>query len=199
MTAHLKINCVMRNNQWRKHQNVFETIKTTKKLICPSGHRKNISLKNENGIYSYDKMCWQANKFLNDIKENDIVLLYDRQYKEALVLRITSSPIKDEINDVVILRNETCTHDSIMFGCPNCSSSVEQIFLNNLQNMNKYNKIYKNEDFHYETMHAIFREVEIIGKINTTSEIYHIHKCLQTSIRMPLKELLSPINVIIPI
>ena len=60
MTTHLKINCVMRNNQWQKHQKVFETIKITKKLICPSGHRQNLLLKNEEGIYSYDEMCWQA-------------------------------------------------------------------------------------------------------------------------------------------
>ena len=67
MTTHLKVKCAMRNNPWKKHQKVFETIKITKKLICPSGHRQNLLLKCEEGNYSYDGMCWQAKKFLNDI------------------------------------------------------------------------------------------------------------------------------------
>ena len=92
----------MRNNQWQKHANVFETIHLTKKIICRGGHTNNIELNMTNGIYSYDGMCWQANKFLNDMKENDIVLMYDRNYKEALVLKVSSIPIQDKINDVTI-------------------------------------------------------------------------------------------------
>ena len=201
MATPLKINYVMRNNQWRKHQKVFETIKTTKKLICPSGHRQNLLLKIEDGIYSYDGMCWQANKFLNGIKENYIVLLYDRQYKEALVLKITSIPIKDNINDVIILRNKTCNiHTPVSFGCANCNNSVESVFSSKyFEDNNKQFTKYINENFCFENMYAIFRNVEIIGKINTTSEIYHKHKCLQTSICMPSNELLLPISDIIPI
>lgn len=201
MTTHLKVKCVMRNNQWKKHQKVFETIKITKKLICPSGHRQNLLLKNEEGIYSYDEMCWQAKKFLNDIKENDIVLLYDRQYKEALVLKITSSPIKDKINDVFILRNKTCNiHTPISFGCANCNNSVELVFSSKyFEDNNKQFTKYINENFCFENMYAIFRNVEIIGKINTTNEIYHKHKCLQTSIGIPSGELLLSVSDIIPI
>ena len=77
----------MRNNQWQKHEKVFDTINSTKKLICPSGHMNNIVLINDNN-YSYNNMPWQANKFLNEIQINNIVLLFDRQYKEALVLKI---------------------------------------------------------------------------------------------------------------
>ena len=40
----IKINYLMRNNQWQKHEQVFDTINITKKLICPSGHRNNIIL-----------------------------------------------------------------------------------------------------------------------------------------------------------
>lgn len=201
MTSHLKINCIMRNNQWQKHHKVFETIKITKKITCPGGHNQNLLLKNEEDIYSYDGMCWRAKKFLNDIKENDIVLLYDRQYKEALVLKITSSPIKDKINDVIILRNKTCNiHTPISFGCANCNNSVELVFSSKyFEDNNKQFTKYINENFCFENMYAIFRNVEIIGKINTTSEIYHKHKCLQTSIGIPSSELLLSISDIIPI
>ena len=201
MANHLKVNYIMRNSQWAKHQKVFETIKITKKLICPSGHRQNLLLKFEEGIYSYDGMCWQSNKFLNNIKENDIVLLYDRQYKEALVLKITSGPIKDKINDVVILRNKICNiHSPISFGCANCNNSVELVFSSKYfeDNVKEFTK-YINENFCFENMYAIFRNVEIIGKINTTSEVYHKHKCLRTSICMPSSELLLSVSDIIPI
>ena len=201
MTTYIKVNCIMRNNQWQKHQKVFETIKITKKLVCPSGHRQNLLLKFENDIYSYDGICWQANKFLNDIKENDIILLYDRQYKEALVLKITSVPIKDKIDDIIILRNKTCNiHTPVNFGCLNCNNSIEIVFSSKYfeDNAKQFTK-YINENFCFENMYAIFRNVEIIGKINTTSEIYHKHKCLQTSIGMPSSELLLSISDIIPI
>ena len=201
MTTHLNVKCAMRNNQWQKHQKVFETIKINKKLICPSGHRQNLLLNLEDGIYSHDGMGWQAKKFLNDIKENDTVLLYDRQYKEALVLKITSSPIKDKINDVIILRNKTCSiHNPISFGCANCNNSVELVFSSKyFEDNNKQFTKYMNENFCFENMYAIFRNIEIIGKINTTSEVYHKHKCLQTSICIPSSELLLPISDIIPI
>lgn len=201
MATHLNVKCIMRNNQWKKHQKVFETIKITKKLICPSGHRQNLLLKNEEGNYSYDGMCWQANKFLNDIKENDIVLLYDRQYKEALVLKIASSPIKDKINDVIIMRNKICNiHTPISFGCTDCNNSIELVFSSKyFEDNNKQFTKYINENFCFENMYAIFRDVEIIGKINTTNEIYHKHKCLQTSICTPSSELLLSISDIIPI
>lgn len=201
MTTHIKVNCIMRNNQWAKHQKVFETIKITKKLVCPSGHRQNLLLKFENGVYSYDGLCWQANKFLNDIKENDIVLLYDRQYKEALVLKITSIPIKDKINDLFILRNKTCNiHTPVSSCCANCNNSIEMVFSSKYfeDNSKQFTK-YINENFWFENMYGIFRNIEIIGKINTSSEIYHKHKTLQSSIGIPKHELLLPIGDIIPI
>lgn len=92
----------MRNNPWQKHQQVYETIQNTKKIMCPYAHAHNLDLvlNNTNGIYSYTGMCWQANKFLNDIRINDIILLYDRQYTYALVLKIASIPINGKIGHV---------------------------------------------------------------------------------------------------
>lgn len=59
--------------------------------------------------------------------------------------------------------------------------------------------LHRARKFCFENMYAIFRNVEIIGKINTTSEIYHKHKCLQTSIGVPSSELLLHISDVIPI
>jgi hypothetical protein len=157
----------MRNNQWQKHKNVFETIIITKKLICPSGHRHNLILKCEDGIYSYDGMCWQADKFLNNIKENDIVLLYDRQYKEALVIKIISIPIKDKLNELFILRNKSCyIHTPIISNCIDCNDSIELVFSSNyfINNNKKFIKSI-NVNYCFENMYAIYRSIEIIGKI----------------------------------
>ena len=197
----IKISGFMRNNQWRKHEKVFDTILQTNKLICPSGHRQNILLTCKNDIYSYDNMCWQANKFMNHIKENDFILLYDRQYKEALVLKIKSIPKKDIINDVTILRNKECTiHTPLVVGCANCNKSVALVFSTKYfkDNSTLFTK-YINENYSFEHMYGVYRDIEVIGKINKNSAVYHKHKCLQTSIGIPSEELLLPVNDIIPI
>ena len=194
-TCH-KVDFIMRNNQWKKHENVFDTIQITKKLICPKGHQHDVLLKCQDGIYSYDKICWQGNKFLNDIKENNIILLYDRQYKEALVLKIISNPIKDKISDIIILRNKKCTiHSLLSFGCITCNDSVEMVFSNKyFENNNKKFTKYMNENFCFENMHSIFRNVEIIGKINASYDVYHRHKCLRTCIAKPKCDLIIQIE-----
>ena len=197
--THLKVKCVMRNNMWGKHEQVFDTIKQTKKLVCPHAHRRNILLECEAGIYSYDGMDSQANQFLNKLDENDIVMLYDRQYEYALLLKIISVPIEDKIKDVIILRHKHCIH-TIRHGCRECNSSIKMVYSTTYfeKNYKEFTK-YMNEDYCFENMYGIFRDIEIIGKINTTSESFHIHKCLPASIRIPRTELLLPIRDIIPI
>jgi hypothetical protein len=182
-----------------KHENVFDTIKITKKLISPHAHYYNQILLFEENIYSYNGMNWQADKFLNDVKENDIILLYDRQYKEALILRIKSIPLRDKINDIIIVRNRNCNiHIPINSNCDNCNNSVELVFSNKYfeDNYKQFLK-YMNEDFFFENMYAIYRNIEIIGKINNTSDIYHKYKTLQTSICVPSNELLLSTSDII--
>ena len=74
----MKVNALMKNSQWEKHLDVFDSIKLTKKLICPGGHRQNITLNIENDKYSYEGMKYQGNQFLNELFVNDIVLLFDK-------------------------------------------------------------------------------------------------------------------------
>ncbi len=195
----IKIDFKMRNNQWQKHEKVFDTINITKKLICPSGHMNNIILNNDDNKYSYINMPWQADKFLNDIHINNIILLFDRQYKEALVLRIISEPKKSKIDDIIIVRKSTCNiHNLIQSGCSNCNDNIEMVFSNKYfeTNHKKFTK-YLNENYKFENMYAIYRDIEVIGKIDSTNPIYNKHKCLQTSFGTPKEELLLAINDII--
>ena len=188
----------MRNNQWKKHKNVFDTINITKKLICPGGHVNKIILINNNK-YSYNDMTWQANKFLNNIHINNIVLLFDREYKEALVLKIISEPKNSKIDNVIILKKSICNiHNLIEHGCNDCNENIEIIFSNKYfeTNYKDFTK-YLNENYKFENMYAIYRDIEIIGKIDSTNPIYNKHKCLQTSFGTPKEELLLPINDII--
>ncbi len=188
----------MRNNQWQKHEKVFDTINSTKKLICPSGHMNNIVLINDNN-YSYNNMPWQANKFLNEIQINNIVLLFDRQYKEALVLKIISEPKKSKIDNVIILKKSICNiHNLIESGCSNCNDNIEMVFSNKYFETNHKNFIkYLNENYKFENMYAIYRDVEVIGKIDSTNPIYNKYKYLQTSFGIAYGSLLDINDIIL--
>ncbi len=41
---------------------------------------------------------------------------------------------------------------------------------------------YFNEDYHFEKMHSVIRDIEIIGEISNTNTVYQKYKCLQSSI-----------------
>lgn len=181
----MKVNALMRNSQWGKHQDVFDSIKLTKKLICPGAHRQNIVLINENNKYSYDGMKYQANQFLNELFVNNIVLLFDKGHKEALILRITSNPKQDKIKDVIILRNKTCNiHVPVSYTCANCNDSIVSVFSTKYFENNKFTK-YLNEDYFFENMYAVYRDVEVIGKIDETSDVYQSCKTLRNTIQIP--------------
>jgi hypothetical protein len=194
----IKIDYLMRNNQWQKHEQVFDTINIIKKLICPSGHMNNIVLINDNN-YLYNNMPWQANKFLNELQINNIVLLFDRQYKEALVLKIISEPKKSKIDNVIILKKSICNiHNLIESGCSNCNDNIEMLFSNKYFETNHKNFIkYLNENYKFQNMYAIYRDVEVIGKIDSTNPIYNKHKYLQTSFGIAYGSLLDIIDIIL--
>ena len=65
-------------------------------------------------------------------------------------------------------------------------------FETNHKNFTKY----LNENYKFENMYAIYRDIEIIGKIDSTNPIYNKHKYLQTSFGIANDSLL-PINDII--
>ena len=176
----LTIKCIMRNNQWDRHTNVFDTIIYTKKIISPWAHWKETNkLFNENK-FNNEKF---SHIFINDININDYILMFHKTYDYALVLKITSEPIAERLNDIIILRENKCNHTPLVKNCKECNDSILEIFSSKYfeENHKLYTK-YLNEDYKFENMYAIIRNVEIIGKINNTCDAFIKGKHLQNSI-----------------
>lgn len=179
----LEIKFILRQNQWGVSQNVFETIKLTKKLICPWAHTKEICELFVQSKWNDKKF---SNIFINDIKINDYVMILDRDYKTGLIVKIISEPKAESFKDLMILRkNNLCQHIPIKYGedCGECGKSVQMVFTKEYYKSN-YEKFfdYLNEDYHFEYMHSIIRDIQIIGEISNTNEVYKKYKCLQNSI-----------------
>ena len=179
----LDIKFVLRQNQWGVSKNVYDTIKQTKKLICPWAHTKKIC-----ELFLQSK--WNDKKFskifINDIIINDYVLVVDRDYKTGLVVKIISEAKTESIDDIIILRqNNLCSHIPIIEGheCELCHSSMIGVFTKKYfkENVDEF-LVYLNEDYHFEKMHSIIRDIEIIGEIPNINAIYQKYKCLQGSI-----------------
>lgn len=175
----IEIKYIIRQNQWGVSTDVFETVKFTKKLICPWGHTKKI-------CDLFDKSEFNDKKFskifINDVKINDYMILVDREYKTGLVIKIISEAKSEISNNVFVLRkNNICEH--IPIECDKCSSSVKMVFTSEYFKYNPDKFIeYLNEDYHFEKMHSIMRNVEIIGELSNSNEVYQKYKCLQSSI-----------------
>ena len=174
------IKCKMRNNQYGKNSNVFETIIQTKKLICPWGHWKDTNELFNEGKFRNEKF---SNIFINYLSCEDLVCIFDREYDYGLIVKIISEPITEKLKEIIILRNNKCYHKPLLNNCKNCSDSVELIFTDNYyeENSKKFIK-YLNEDYQFENMYAIIRRVEIIGRINDNCIFYTLGKRLQNSI-----------------
>ena len=179
----LEIKFVLRQNQWGVSKNVYDTIKQTKKLICPWAHTKKI-------CELFNESKWNDKKFykifINDISLNDYVLVVDRDYKTGLIVKIISQAKTESIDDIIILRqNNLCSHIPITDGheCELCHSSMISVFTKKYfkENVDEF-LVYLNEDYHFEKMHSIIRDIEIIGEIPNINVIYQKYKCLQGSI-----------------
>lgn len=181
----LKIPVIMRQNFWSKHEGVYETILSTNILICPGGHSQN-ALTQTRGEYNIDPN-WrgkhQAKQFVHSINPNDYVLVYDREHAYALVCKITSDIITNKVNDIKIIRSKPCCHEPILTTCPTCASSIKTIISRKyVQDNPKKCLQYIDEKYTVENMHAIYRKIEVVGKISN-SEIYDRHKTLPGSLR----------------
>ncbi len=176
----LKIKYKLRNNQWRKHTNVLDSIIYTKKIVSPYGHWKETNKLFNEGKFNNEKF---AKIFINDININDYILMFDTNYDYALVLKITSKPIAERLNDIIIIRDNKCNHTPLVKDCKECIDSILEIFSSKYfeKNYKSYTK-YLNEDYKFENMHAIIRNVEIVGKINNTCEAYNQKNYFQGSI-----------------
>lgn len=177
------IKAVLRQNQWQKACGVFDTIKYTKKIICPSGHTKDICESYNRGEYSAIK--YNPNVFINKLNINDKLLLIDREEKQhSLLIEIKSGIKSGIISDLKILRKRHCHHIPILYGCDSCNESVEKIFSTEYykKNITEFTQ-YLNEDYIIENMWCLYRDISIVKEINNDNQFYHNYKTLRTSIR----------------
>ena len=187
---------IMRNNQWGKNIDLYNIIKKTKKISCPGAHTYDINndLKIEydselDKYKSNDKISWQAERFLNSLSVDNYLLMYHKGCKEALILKIKSQPKFGKIENVKILRDNSCKkHKPIKFGCKSCNASVIDVMSLDylIKNMNKYGD-YLSENYNFENFYSIYRDIEIVGKIDSKTDMYKKYVCLESSIRI-LKE-----------
>ena len=185
----VKIKCIMRNNQWGKHQKLFDTIRFTQKIVAPWGHWKDTNKLFEEGKFNNEKY---SNIFINDLKINDLVCMFDRQYKYALILKIKSDPITEKVKDIIIIRNNKCSHRPLTHKCKTCSDSVELVCSTKYFEENSKDFIkYLTEDYQFENMYAIIRKIEIVGIIDESCDVYNICKKLQSSICRSNKQILE--------
>jgi hypothetical protein len=183
------IKCKMRNNQYGKHNNVFDTIIYTKKLICPWGHWKDSNELFNEGKFRDEKF---SNIFINYLECEDLVCIFDREYDYGLIVKIISEPLTEKLKEIIIVRNNKCSHKPMLSNCNKCNESVELILTDKYYKDNYQDFIkYINEDYQFENMYAIIRRVKIIGKINDNSIFYTLGKRLQNSICRCNEEILE--------
>jgi hypothetical protein len=197
----IAISFLLRQSSEEAGKDIFNCIISTGKITCPHGHYDGINLVLDNGVYSFTNMNWQANKFLNKIKIGDYILIFQGGMKEALVVRVTSQPQIGVIETIKVLRQKNCTqHSPLNQYCELCRNEKKEIFSVNylLQNIEDYTR-FLNENYSIENMHTIYRNIEVIGKINTDSLIYHKYKCFRTSICEPSEETILTPEEILPI
>ena len=184
---------IMRNSPGGKTVDLFNILKITKKIGCPyTDHIKYSDLKYDIELNKYvgnNKLYWQGERFLNSININDYVLVYHKGCKEALIVKIKSQPKYGIIDDVKIiskLSKEKCVEHKIEY-CNKCKEYVEIVSMDRIEkNISKYRK-YLCEDYNFENMKTIYRDIEIVGKIDSETDMYKKYVCLQSSIRI-LKE-----------
>jgi hypothetical protein len=184
------VSMLMRNNFWGKTTGVFEIIELNKKLVCPWGHTKK-----QNELFNEDKFNNEkfSQIFINKLNVNDNVLLFDRNYNHALVLKIKSDPYTTKIDNVCIIRKRTCEHKPIITGekCRKCDNSVIEIVSKShiKNNFDDYSK-YLSDNYEIESLYAIVRDIEIIGELRKGNKIYEKYKILRSSIAEPSEEII---------
>jgi len=160
----------------------------TKKVVCPWGHWKDTNNLFNDGKFRNEKF---SNIFINDISCNDLVCIFDREYDYGLIVKIISEPVAEKLNKIIIVRNNKCSHKPMLSNCTDCNESVEHVFTDKYYSENSKSFIkYLNEDYHFENMYAIIRNIKVIGKVNDNCAFYTIGKRLQSSICRSNEELL---------
>ena len=156
-----KVKWRMRQNPWKVHRNVFETIKKTKVILSSSYEELN-SAKNDTHLKDIIKNSKNDNKFFNLMNIDDYVIIFENGNKEnTLLVKVTSKAYKKEIHDMKIYSLHHLGDEEskiIEVGLEEnsiCDSDSDENSFVCIQNMNTY-----------------VRDVEIIGYISKNKAIF---------------------------
>ncbi len=159
-----KVKWRIRQNPWKVHRNVFETIKKTKVILSSSYEELN-SAKNDTHLKDIIKNSKNDNKFFNLMNINDYVIIFENGNKEnTLLVKVTSKAYKKEIHDMKIYslhylddkgRPESKIIEVGLEENSICVSDYDEDSFVCIQNMNTY-----------------VRDVEIIGYISKNKAIF---------------------------
>jgi hypothetical protein len=150
----------IRQNCWRKIDDIFESVIKSKRLHIPWAHTKSrvdmvingedIALNNKGGRYV---------NIAKNLEVGSLVLIPDG--KKGLIVRITSE-IKADIFDSICIacRPRSCGHTHVT-GCDGCRSSIVEVF--NPSNVEKLVRHLKAGCL-IEPFYSPYRDVEIVGE-----------------------------------
>jgi len=160
-----KVKWRIRQNPWKVHRNVFETIKKTKVILSSSYEELN-SAKNDTHLEDIINNNKNDNKFFNCMNIDDYVIIFENGNKEnTLLVKVTSKAYKKEIHDMKIYSLNYV--DNFM----HCQSKIIEVGLE--ENSSCENKDFDEKSFVFvENMNTYVRDVEIIGYISKNKDIF---------------------------
>jgi len=157
-SSNIESSVYVRQNAWKKIEDILETIEQSKKIHLPHAHTKgDIELYNES-----KKINHMFAKNIANLPIGTIVLIPNK--KNGLLVRLTSE-VKSGILDnlCITVKSKVCGHEYTRStnDCKNCSDAIESIFnpleVNRIQSfLKKGNSI--------EPFFTLYRDCDIIGK-----------------------------------
>jgi len=163
----------MRNSPWGMEKFVFERIENSKKVICPAGHSKKefdfFAAGNIPEILRHNK--YGRERFVSEIKVGDIILMFHKGADGYLVLKVTSDPTADIIEDTFVLLQQNYEADD----------NYKPLFIGPFDKMRETGLM--NGTVVIDNMRGITRSIEIIGQVHKLkSKIYSENATCQNSI-----------------
>ena len=165
--ASIEVKWSLRQNQWKVHSRVFDTIQNTKVILCSGYHDENRCDVDMNGDIILNPNNKKGNNYVNDVNNDDYAIVFENGNKnEALLVKIVSNVYKKVIPEITIYKRE---------GYQNYYNGNEVEVCLTGHNTKKYT--------HSEIMHAYVRDIEIIRKINSNEPIFKKYWKFQSSIQ----------------
>jgi hypothetical protein len=161
MSSRQEVKWSLRQNMWKKHKGVFNTVEHTRKIVCSGYHTKERSQVDilGNPIINPDNI--RGNMYITKVQEGDLAILFETgNNREAMLVRITSQPYKTILEDVSVYKK----NNEVVLVCLTADETHQPDYDTR------------------EVMHAIVRDIEIVGRISGDASIFKKYKTLATSI-----------------